>query len=210
MLSESRTQLAEALTQIPEGQATAVRLRHLEQLPLAEIASWMGRTEVSVASLLKRGLAALREQSWADSEQSGKNPARFLRTIRLMESRSAVPQLVCWHAGWAMSCARTLPYAGSVVAILGQILTADPPDVCEYRADVDPDLAEICNRMIARHPSDRFATMQDVANARTIWLKQQHRTMPQPTDVSAPAAANHCCIGVIIQHALSLPEWLTQ
>jgi len=79
-----------------------------------------------------------------------------------------------------------LPYEGSVVAILGQILTANPPDISEYRTDIDPDLAELCNRMIARNPSDRFATMQDVANALTIWLKQQHRSLAQPTDVSAP------------------------
>ncbi len=43
-------------------------MRHLEQLSLSEIAQRMELTEVAVASLLKRGLAALRQLLPADSE----------------------------------------------------------------------------------------------------------------------------------------------
>ena len=68
MLDESTAQLSEALKSLPETQAEAVRLRHLEQLSLSEIAQRMDRTEVAVASLLKRGLAALRQRLPADSE----------------------------------------------------------------------------------------------------------------------------------------------
>jgi RNA polymerase sigma-70 factor, ECF subfamily len=68
MLDESTAQLTQALDSLPETQAEAVRLRHLEQLSLSEIAQRMDRTEVAVASLLKRGLAALRQQLPADSE----------------------------------------------------------------------------------------------------------------------------------------------
>lgn len=68
MLDESTTQLLRALESLPEMQAEAVRLRHLEQLSLAEIADRMDRSDVAVASLLKRGLAALRERLPSDSE----------------------------------------------------------------------------------------------------------------------------------------------
>ncbi len=68
MLDESTAQLLRALESLPEMQAEAVRLRHLEQLSLAEIAERMNRSDVAVASLLKRGLAALRELLPGDSE----------------------------------------------------------------------------------------------------------------------------------------------
>ncbi len=62
MLGESTAELLEALTEIADDQAEAIRLRHLEQLSLQEISSRMKRSEVSVASLLKRGLATLRQR----------------------------------------------------------------------------------------------------------------------------------------------------
>ncbi|APZ95827.1 sigma-70 family RNA polymerase sigma factor [Fuerstiella marisgermanici] len=68
MLDESTAQLLRALDSLPEMQAEAVRLRHLEQLSLTEIAERMDRSDVAVASLLKRGLAALRERLPGDSE----------------------------------------------------------------------------------------------------------------------------------------------
>ena len=68
MLAESTAQLHEALNSLPTTQAEAVRLRHLEQLSLKEIAEQMSTTDVAVASLLKRGLAGLRDHLPADSE----------------------------------------------------------------------------------------------------------------------------------------------
>ena len=68
MLAESTAQLHAALNSLPDTQAEAVRLRHLEQLSLKEIAKRMNTTDVAVASLLKRGLAGLRDHLPADSE----------------------------------------------------------------------------------------------------------------------------------------------
>lgn len=62
VLGESTEQVLSALRSLPQEQAEAIRLRHLEQLPLREIAAQLQRSEVAVASLLKRGLAALRTQ----------------------------------------------------------------------------------------------------------------------------------------------------
>ena len=60
MRSEHAVLLAQALARLPDDQAEAVRLRHLEGWTLARMAEWFGRSEVAVASLLKRGLHALR------------------------------------------------------------------------------------------------------------------------------------------------------
>ncbi|MFO0958541.1 MAG: sigma-70 family RNA polymerase sigma factor [Isosphaeraceae bacterium] len=58
--NERLKRLADALGRLPEDQRDAVRLRHLEGLAVNEIAGRMGRTEASVAGLLRRGLGALR------------------------------------------------------------------------------------------------------------------------------------------------------
>jgi RNA polymerase sigma-70 factor (ECF subfamily) len=65
---EKALRLAALLTSLPDPQQEAIRLRHLEGLPVAEIAARMGRSLQAVAGLLKRGLQALRqkmsEESW--------------------------------------------------------------------------------------------------------------------------------------------------
>jgi len=68
--NESAFALREAIVTLPEDQATAVRLRHLEQRSLQEIALAMNRSEVAVAALLKRGLASLRTQFGTKSKES--------------------------------------------------------------------------------------------------------------------------------------------
>ena len=60
MRGEDALRLARALDKLPPDQRDAVRLRHLEGWTLAQMAEWFGRSEVAVASLLKRGLQSLR------------------------------------------------------------------------------------------------------------------------------------------------------
>lgn len=59
---ERRQRVREHLDSLPDDQATAVRLRHLEGWSLAQLAEHFGRSEDSVASLLKRGLENLRRR----------------------------------------------------------------------------------------------------------------------------------------------------
>ena len=58
-----------------------------------------------------------------------------------------------------------LPFQGSVMSMLGQILyeTPDPPS--KHRPDLDHDLEAICLKAIAKQPKDRYATMADLAAA---------------------------------------------
>jgi RNA polymerase sigma-70 factor (ECF subfamily) len=59
--NEQLVALAAALMKLPEDQRTAVELHHLQSFPSAAIAQRMGRSEIAVAGLLRRGLKRLRE-----------------------------------------------------------------------------------------------------------------------------------------------------
>jgi RNA polymerase sigma-70 factor, ECF subfamily len=59
--NEQLLALADALTKLPEDQRKAVEMHHLQGCPSALIAARLGRTEVAIAGLLRRGLKKLRE-----------------------------------------------------------------------------------------------------------------------------------------------------
>lgn len=59
---EKALRLAAILESLPDSQREAVVLRHLEGLPLEEIADRLDRSEQATAGLIKRGLQALREK----------------------------------------------------------------------------------------------------------------------------------------------------
>ncbi len=58
---EELLRLTNAIAQLPQAQRDAVELHHFKELSLAELAKRLGRTEASVAGLLRRGLKRLRE-----------------------------------------------------------------------------------------------------------------------------------------------------
>lgn len=60
MKDEAAVQLASMLENIPETQRNAIRLRYLEGYSVRDIAEAMGKSEMAVAGLLKRGLQTLR------------------------------------------------------------------------------------------------------------------------------------------------------
>jgi RNA polymerase sigma-70 factor, ECF subfamily len=66
MANEDAVILTLALEDLPFEQREAVRLRHIEGRPLAEIADRLGRSEDAIGGLLKRGLQALRRRFQAD------------------------------------------------------------------------------------------------------------------------------------------------
>lgn len=52
---------ADSVDQLPEDQATAIRMRYFESASVGEIAATLGRSRTAAAGLLKRGLAELRK-----------------------------------------------------------------------------------------------------------------------------------------------------
>ncbi|GAC1474548.1 MAG: sigma-70 family RNA polymerase sigma factor [Isosphaeraceae bacterium] len=61
---EQIMRLSETMAQLPADQRQAVELRHIQELPIAEIGRLMGRSTPAVGGLLQRGMKALRE--WMD------------------------------------------------------------------------------------------------------------------------------------------------
>ncbi len=64
-----------------------------------------------------------------------------------------------------------VPFEGSMAAVLGQIMTQAPRRPSEFRADLAPRLEQICLKMMAKRIKDRYASMQDVADALGDFLK---------------------------------------
>jgi RNA polymerase sigma-70 factor (ECF subfamily) len=60
--NEQLVRLAAELARLPDPQREAVVLRHCQDLSLDEISHRLGRTRAAAASLLRRGLARLRER----------------------------------------------------------------------------------------------------------------------------------------------------
>ena len=53
--------LADAIAQLPEDQRMALEMKYLEDMPVAGICKELNRSPASVAGLIRRGLAKLRE-----------------------------------------------------------------------------------------------------------------------------------------------------
>jgi RNA polymerase sigma-70 factor (ECF subfamily) len=68
---EEAEHLSQALTALPADQREAVRLRHLEGWPLADVARQLGRSLTATAGLIKRGMHTLRQRMHSgDSEKT--------------------------------------------------------------------------------------------------------------------------------------------
>jgi RNA polymerase sigma-70 factor (ECF subfamily) len=72
MRDEAAVFLANCLQELPESQREALRLRYVEGASLKEISTAMGKSEMAVAGLLKRGLQALRNRMISDSSSGGR------------------------------------------------------------------------------------------------------------------------------------------
>ena len=85
-----------------------------------------------------------------------------------------------------------LPFEGSGLAVVGQILTQEPLPPSAFRSDLDPRLEAICLKAMAKRIADRFASMADLAAALTDYLRGPAAASTPRIDItstSTPAPA---------------------
>jgi hypothetical protein len=63
-----------------------------------------------------------------------------------------------------------VPFEGDLLAVLGRLLTEEAPPPSLHRPELDPRLAAICRKALAREPGERFPTMAALAAALGDWL----------------------------------------
>ena len=77
-----------------------------------------------------------------------------------------------------------LPFAGTGLAVVGQILTQPPLPPSTLRPDLDPRLEAICLKAMAKEVAGRYASMAELAAALTDYLRSAApRPAPRPPRV---------------------------
>jgi WD40 repeat protein/predicted Ser/Thr protein kinase len=129
---------------------------------------------------------------------------RLTRTGSMLGTTAYLPpELVTgqadWSAGGDVYCLGVilyelltahLPYEGKSTAVLAQIATRPPP-LSQHRPDIDPALAGICMRAMARDLKVRFGSMREFARELEKYLARSGHEQPMPAaSDSAPKACN--------------------
>ena len=68
------------------------------------------------------------------------------------------------------------------IEVLGQILHVHPPPPSELRPELDPRLDELCRRLLAKDPADRFQSAHEVVGAIRILQPDTARTDAKSAD----------------------------
>jgi serine/threonine protein kinase/formylglycine-generating enzyme required for sulfatase activity len=81
-----------------------------------------------------------------------------------------------------------LPFRGSVMAVMGQILTKEPSPPSQLRADLDVRIEAVCLKMMAKNPSERFRSLKAAADEISSILKSPAaKTASKEQPASSPA-----------------------
>jgi serine/threonine protein kinase len=76
---------------------------------------------------------------------------------------------------------------GTLAQRISKHLTQSPPDVRSQRPDCPPDLAAVCVKMTQKDPSQRFPSMQAVAETLEAFVHNQPAQDPGPDPSGRPA-----------------------
>lgn len=80
---------------------------------------------------------------------------------------------------------------GSWAVRLMKHQNAEPPSIYDFRPDAPPELVDICRKMMAKKPDQRFESADAVADALHAWRERfkQGKAAPAPAAPQAPAPA---------------------
>ena len=104
-----------------------------------------------------------------------------------------------------------LPFQGSVLGVVGQILTKQPTRPSQLRPEMDQRIETVCLKMMAKTPSERFASLKAVADELATILKNpaskasskqqpsHHRAPASQQKYSGPGAVDTARIGLLNQ-----------
>ncbi len=91
-----------------------------------------------------------------------------------------------------------LPFRGSIMAVLGQIVTKEPPAPSQARPGLDPRIDALCLKMMTKNSSDRFPSLAAVAEELATILKNpggSSASIPKSSVGLAPAPATDTTAG---------------
>ena len=102
-----------------------------------------------------------------------------------------------------------LPFSGSLTQVLAAIPTSEPPAPRSLRPAIDAAIETICLKAMAKHPSDRYQSAEELAEALHAYLEG---TLPAPTPprgkhkwwVAAAAAGGLVLLGVIVKITIEI------
>jgi formylglycine-generating enzyme required for sulfatase activity/serine/threonine protein kinase len=101
-----------------------------------------------------------------------------------------------------------LPFSGTGLAVVGQILTQIPLPPATFRPGLDPRIAAICLKAMAKEVGDRYASMSELAAALTDYLRSAAAVPAalRPTSDQPPqATANSALVDELLDHLAGGP-----
>jgi serine/threonine protein kinase len=78
-----------------------------------------------------------------------------------------------------------VPFKGSSLIVLAQVVTDEPMSIRGLRPEVDSRLEAICNKAMAKEISRRYASMAEFAEALERYLRQDSRAQQKPSVAAA-------------------------
>ncbi len=83
-----------------------------------------------------------------------------------------------------------LPFQGSIASIIGQIVSKEPEHPCTLRPEINPRLAEICMKAIAKRIEARYSSMKELAAAIADYLKAKPEELANAQTVAQAPRPN--------------------
>jgi formylglycine-generating enzyme required for sulfatase activity/predicted Ser/Thr protein kinase len=73
-----------------------------------------------------------------------------------------------------------VPFHGPPTVVMALVLTQEPPPPSQLRPGLDPDLEAICLKAMAKKLEERYASMEELADALGKWLRSEPAPITKP------------------------------